>query len=283
MHPYGTTNLLVEFPTIRQVTLLATSEQSGQAVGGMQVKLVAANGQLTPERDWTGLEPYYMEPGRLAPLEFYTRRWVGTGKKTRLGLQDCLVEARVSPGYAWSRNRRRRGPTHTGGPLVPSWYPLGVGRRWVAFAVVRFKTAWCSAGSYELVLRADGFFDKHERVTIDAPEPNSKPQGVNVDVAMRQKTLKTLGKEEMEVCLPTALSHDYTRCGGTKLRAAASVVLRGSHVAVISRQPPLGFSHLACPPHCRWTRCRSACCPYGRRPRARASWTCAGSSRSQRA
>jgi hypothetical protein len=99
-----------------QVTFAPKNERSGEDVDGMRVRLVAVNGQMTPERDWTGAEPYFMEPG-----------------------------------------------------------------------------------SYDLVFRADGFFDKQQRITVDPPAPGASPAGVTLDVAMRQKTLKTLGKEEMEV------------------------------------------------------------------------------------
>ena len=67
---------------------------------------------------------------------------------------------------------------------------------------------------HDLVLRADGFFDKQERITVDPPAPGAPPVGVTLDVATRQKTLKTLGKEEMEVkWIPSPVLNAHSRSG----------------------------------------------------------------------
>lgn len=66
MHPYGTTNLLVEFPVIREILFDPVDVTTGQTVPGGEARMTSMNGNLTPERGWTSVR---------ASLESRLCRW----------------------------------------------------------------------------------------------------------------------------------------------------------------------------------------------------------------
>eukprot|EP00241_Pyramimonas_parkeae_P004603 CAMPEP_0114255068 /NCGR_PEP_ID=MMETSP0058-20121206/17351_1 /TAXON_ID=36894 /ORGANISM="Pyramimonas parkeae, CCMP726" /LENGTH=828 /DNA_ID=CAMNT_0001369401 /DNA_START=505 /DNA_END=2991 /DNA_ORIENTATION=+ len=69
MHPYGTTNLLVEFPVIREILFDPVDVTTGQTVPGGEARMTSMNGNLTPERGWTSVsQAYYLEPGHYKVL-----------------------------------------------------------------------------------------------------------------------------------------------------------------------------------------------------------------------
>jgi len=68
-HPYGTTNQLVDFPSMMELVFDSVNVTTGEPVKGAKLKLISMNGKPVADRQWSDQsEPYYLEPGHYKVL-----------------------------------------------------------------------------------------------------------------------------------------------------------------------------------------------------------------------